>query len=253
LDGSGRKGLCIPVLDDLQTGAGTRRTSPQGREVRACRLCQRHRAHGRERRRRGDRAPHSLSEGLQRFNADQIEGLPANYYARATAPEASEAKSRIPHVDAFFHNLGADIREGGNQAYYRLDADFIAMPAFEAFVSAEAHAATLGHETIHWTRHEKRLNRDLGRKAWGDEGYAREELVAELGSVFLAADLGLAIEPRDDHAAYISSWLKVLKNDKRAVFQAASHAERAVTFLHSLQPGAVIRHDEETEQVPVAA
>lgn len=62
--------------------------------------------------------------------------------------------------------------------------------------------------------------------------------VAELGSVFLAADLGLAIEPRDDHAAYIASWLEVLKGDKRAIFTAASHAERAVAYLHGLQPDA---------------
>ncbi|PSH61750.1 antirestriction protein [Phyllobacterium brassicacearum] len=175
-------------------------------------------------------------KGYSVFNTDQIEGLPADYSAKAKAPDGLQAKARIPRVDAFYGNLGADICEGGNQAYYRIDADFIAMPVFEAFVSAEAHAATLGHECIHWTRHETRLNRDLGRKAWGDEGYAREELVAELGSVFLAADLGLAIEPRDDHAAYISGWLKVLKNDRRAIFQAASHAERAVAFLHSLQP-----------------
>jgi antirestriction protein ArdC len=70
-------------------------------------------------------------------------------------------------------------------------------------------------------------------------------LVAELGSVFLAADLGPAIEPRDDHAAYIASWLKVLKGDKRAVFQAAAHAERAVTFLHSFQRQAERREEEE--------
>ncbi|MBB5704135.1 antirestriction protein ArdC [Ochrobactrum daejeonense] len=177
-------------------------------------------------------------KGYSVFCADQIDDLPEQYYAKATAPEGSESKERIPQVDAFFANLGADIREGGNKAYYRIDADFIGMPVFDAFVSAEAHATTLGHECIHWTRHPSRLARDFGRKEWGDEGYSREELCAELGSVFLAADLGLAIDPRDDHAAYIASWLKVLNNDKRAIFQAASHAERAVTYLHSLQPDA---------------
>ena len=84
----------------------------------------------------------------------------------------------------------------------------------------------------HWTRHSSRLDRDFGRKAWGDEGYAREELVAELGSAFLAADLGLYLEPREDHASYISSWLATLKDDKRAIFSAASHAQRAVDYLH---------------------
>lgn len=187
-------------------------------------------------------------KGYSVFCADQIDGLPEHFYVKASAPEGSERKERIPHVDAFFANLGADIREGGNSAFYRIDADFIGMPAFDAFVSAEAHATTLGHECLHWTRHPSRLNRDFGRKIWGDEGYSREELCAELGSVFLAADLGLAIEPRDDHAAYIASWLTVLNGDKRAIFQAASHAECAVAFLHSLQPNAA-EGGEEAEQI----
>jgi antirestriction protein ArdC len=82
------------------------------------------------------------------------------------------------------------------------------------------------------------VNGDFGRKRWGDEGYAMEELVAELGSAFLSADLDLALEPRADHAAYIESWLKVLKSDKRAIFSAASHAQRAADYLNGLQPSA---------------
>jgi antirestriction protein ArdC len=88
----------------------------------------------------------------------------------------------------------------------------------------------------HWTKHDKRLARDFGRVRHGDEGYAREELVAELGSAFLCADLGITPEVRDDHAAYIGFWLKVLKDDKRFVFSAASHAQRALDYLHGLQP-----------------
>lgn len=72
----------------------------------------------------------------------------------------------------------------------------------------------------------------MGVKTSGDEGYAREELVAELGAAFLCADLALTPEPGADHAAYIQSWLKVLRQDKRAIFSAAAHAERAVAFLH---------------------
>ena len=87
----------------------------------------------------------------------------------------------------------------------------------------------------HWTRHESRLNREFGRKRWGDAGYAAEELVAELGAAFLCADLGVTPEPRDDHAAYLASWLDVLKNDKRAIFTAAAHAQRAADFLHGMQ------------------
>jgi antirestriction protein ArdC len=81
-----------------------------------------------------------------------------------------------------------------------------------------------------------RLDRDFGRTKFGDEGYAREELVAEIGAAFLCCDLGITPEPRDDHAAYLDHWLKVLKEDKRAIFQASAHAQRAVDFLHGLQP-----------------
>jgi antirestriction protein ArdC len=62
-----------------------------------------------------------------------------------------------------------------------------------------------------------------------------EELVAELGSAFLSADLDLTSAVREDHAAYIASWIKALKDDKRAIFSAASHAQRAADFLHGLQ------------------
>ena len=81
------------------------------------------------------------------------------------------------------------------------------MPCFETFQDAESYYATLAHETTHWTRSPKRLNREFGRKRWGDEGYAAEELVAELGSAFLCADLGITPEPRADHASYIANWL----------------------------------------------
>jgi antirestriction protein ArdC len=119
------------------------------------------------------------------------------------------------------------------------------MPPFETFRDAESHAATLAHELTHWTKHGTRLARDMGRVKWGDEGYAREELVAELGSAFLCADLGITPEVREDHAAYIASWLKVLKDDKRLIVSAASHAQRAADFLHGLQPEAAAQHHEE--------
>lgn len=143
---------------------------------------------------------------------------------------------RIGHADAFFAASCADIRHGGNRAYYSGGSDRVQMPPFEAFRSPEAYYATLAHELTHWTKHPKRLDREFGRKKWGDEGYAREELVAELGAAFLCADLELTPEPGEDHAAYIQSWLKVLKNDKRAIFSAAAHAQRAADYLHSLQP-----------------
>ena len=167
------------------------------------------------------------------FNVEQIDGLVEIYYTR---PEARySGTKRIEHAEKFFANTGAVVRYGGNLAYYAVEADHIQMPAFEAFRDAEAFYATLAHETAHWSRHPSRLNRDFGGKIWGDEGYAREELVAELVSAFLAADLELTPEVRDDHASYISSWIEVLKGDPRAIFSAAAHAQRAVDFLHRLQ------------------
>ena len=129
------------------------------------------------------------------------------------------------------------MEHGGDSAVYFPDLDFIRLPPLEAFRDAESYYASRGHETVHWTRHPSRLNRDFGRKRWGDAGYAMEELVAEIGSAFLCADLGLSLEPREDHAAYAASWLKVLKSDKRAIFTASAAAQKAVAYLHSLQPG----------------
>jgi antirestriction protein ArdC len=102
----------------------------------------------------------------------------------------------------------------------------VQMPPFETFRDAESYYAVLAHECTHWTRHPSRLDRDFGRKrqkvVMGDGGYATEELVAELGSAFIAADLDLTPAVGEDHASYIASWLKVLKDDKRAIFTAAS-------------------------------
>ena len=123
-------------------------------------------------------------------------------------------------------------------AAYSLGEDRIRMPPLAAFRDAEGYYATLAHEAVHWTKHPRRLDRDTGKKRWGDAGYAAEELVAELGSAFLAADLGIEIEPRADHAAYVASWLEVLKGDKRAIFTAASMAQRAADYLHGLQKDA---------------
>jgi len=185
-------------------------------------------------------------KGYTAFNVEQIEGLPSHYYA--VAEPQLDPVERIEKAESFFAATCADIRHGGNQAYYAVSSDYVQMPPFEAFRDAESYYATLAHEVTHWTRHASRLERDFGRKRWGDEGYAAEELVAELGSAFLAADLELTPEPREDHAAYIGSWLKVLKNDKRAIFTAAAHAQRAVDFLHGLQPNAEQAPEQAVEQ-----
>ena len=187
-------------------------------------------------------------KGYTVFNVEQIDGLPAHFLAPALP--VSDPVQKIDAAEAFFAATRADIRHGGNQAYYTAGEDRIQMPHFETFRDAESYYATLAHELTHWTKHDKRLARDFGRKRWGDEGYAREELVAELGSAFLAAELGLYLEPREDHAAYIGSWLRVLKEDKRAIFQAAAHAQRAVDYLNRLTGRAEdeTANDSEAEQ-----
>jgi antirestriction protein ArdC len=167
------------------------------------------------------------------FNVDQVEGLPAHFHDTVEPP--LDPAQRIASADAFFAATKTDVRHGGTSAYYAIHPDYVQMPPFETFIDPESYYATLAHETTHWTRHPSRLDRDFGRQRWGDEGYAREELVAELGAAFLCADLGLEMRPREDHAAYIDHWLKVLRDDRRFVFSAAAHAQRACDFLHAQQ------------------
>ncbi|MGV1760577.1 ArdC family protein [Rhizobium sp. A22-96] len=171
------------------------------------------------------------------FNIAQIDGLPANY----TTPSKDAVPtpiSRLPLADAFFAGAGAVIRHGGDKAFYAPGPDIIQMPPIETFRDVESYYATLAHEHIHWAGARHRLDRDLSRYTKDRSERAREELIAELGAVFLAADLGIApeMEPRPDHASYLASWLTVLKNDKRFIVQAAAQAQRAVGYLHALQP-----------------
>jgi antirestriction protein ArdC len=176
-------------------------------------------------------------KGYTVFNAEQVDGLPEHFY---TVPQAAlDPVARIAKAETFFAATGAEIHEGGNRACYNVTTDRVQMPPFVSFADPEAFYATLAHEITHWTRHPKRLSRDFGRRRFGDEGYAMEELVAELGAAFVCADLVLTLAPREEHAAYIGSWLKVLKDDKRAIFAAAAHAQRAADYLAGLQPQAI--------------
>jgi antirestriction protein ArdC len=172
-------------------------------------------------------------KGYTVFNVEQIDGLQAPYYARPEHP--LPLPERIGNAERFMTNIAAEIRHGGNQAYYAPARDVVQLPPFEAFRDKESYYATALHELTHWTSHKTRLDRDFSAKRFGDHGYAREELVAELGSAFLCADLGITPEIRDDHASYLGHWLKVLREDKRAIFSAAAHAQRASDYLHQLQ------------------
>lgn len=176
-------------------------------------------------------------KGYTVFNVEQVEGLPAHYYAQPANP--LPLSERIASAERFAGSTGADIRHGGNRAFYAPARDFVQMPPFEAFKDAQSYYSTLTHELTHWTGHASRCAREFEKgHRFGSEGYAFEELVAELGAAFLCADLGITPEVRDDHAAYLAHWLKVLKQDKRAIFTAAAHAQRAADFLLNLQPQA---------------
>ncbi|MCP1845769.1 antirestriction protein ArdC [Bradyrhizobium sp. USDA 4538] len=170
------------------------------------------------------------------FNVEQVDGLPEHYYHRPTP--VLDPVARIEQADRFFANTGSVVRHGGSRAFYSPSTDHVQMPIFESFRDAASYVAVLSHEHIHWTADSRRVGRDLNRYAKDRSDRAREELVAEIGSALVCADLGIVpeLEPRPDHAAYLASWLTVLSNDRRAIFTAAAHAQRAVAYLHSLQP-----------------
>jgi antirestriction protein ArdC len=165
-----------------------------------------------------------LARGYHVFNAAQVDG-----YSPKPAPVLPESE-RVESAERFFARLGVAVRHGGNNACYSPQEDVIHMPPFSCFRDAAAYYSVLGHEETHATGAEHRLNRDL-KPRFGEESYAMEELVAELGAAFLCSTLGLANKPRQEHAAYLSNWLKVLKRDKRAIFAAASQAQKAIDWM----------------------
>ena len=170
------------------------------------------------------------------FNADQVDGW------EPQVPPVTNPVTRDGRAEAFISATSADIRHGGQRAFYRPATDHIQMPERRLFTgtptssATEAYYGTLLHELTHWTGAKTRCARDLTGR-FGSQAYAMEELVAELGSAFLSADLGITPVPRPDHAGYIASWLKVLKEDKRAIFTAASKAAQAADHLRQFQPG----------------
>lgn len=165
-----------------------------------------------------------FTKGYSVFNAAQVDGYTPKADLEQPIPE------RMTHADAFFHSVAADVRHGGNQAFYSPAGDYVQMPPFEVFRDAISYYSTLAHECTHWTASAVRCNRELGKR-FGDNAYAAEELIAELGAAFTCAHLGLSTEPREDHAQYIQSWLRVLKADKRAIFTAASKAQQAADWM----------------------
>ena len=159
------------------------------------------------------------------FNVEQCEDLPKSILPQS--PPLAE-REIVPAAEALICATGADFRIGGGEAFYHWGEDFIRVPDQAAFFDQINFYRTCCHELGHWTGHASRLARDLAHR-FGSEGYAREELVAEIASAFLCASL--AIQPTVRHADYIAEWLKILRNDNRAIFQAASMASKASDFI----------------------
>lgn len=182
------------------------------------------------------------------FNANQVDG-----FALPEPAAPANPAEVLRQVEAYVAATGARVAFGGEGAFYRPLTDTIHMPDRTRFVGSATSSATeclystLLHELTHWTGIKTRCDREFGKR-FGDDAYAMEELVAELGAAFLCADLGIANTPRPDHAAYISHWLTVLKADKKAIFTAASKAAQAVDYLDGLQPAEEAQDADELEK-----
>lgn len=158
------------------------------------------------------------------FNADQVEG--ADHLRCGNVPASDFVN--YDEADRVIAATGAEIRHGGNQAFYSRKSDYIQVPYREQF-SAPQYYETVLHELIHFTEHPSRLD-------WhqADKPYAMAELIAEMGSCFLATELGIPnAETLPNHASYLQSWLKEMRSDHRYIFEAAKQASKASDFILS--------------------
>src|SRR5207237_2368310 len=174
------------------------------------------------------------------FNAQQMDAIPERTPKQHTEFEIVQAGESI------LQNSGAEILHDQNdRAFYNRASDQIHLPPKSAFPSAAAYYGTALHELGHWTGHPSRLDRETlnSSKSFGDPSYAREELRAELASVFLAAERGIPHDPAQ-HAAYVGSWIKALQEDKNEIFRAARDAHKAADFVLSLEMSKLV------DQVP---
>ena len=176
----------------------------------------------------GETSSYSFLKHYRVFNVEQCDGLPEHLTAK---PAPRPEHERLAGAESFFDAIPARVEHGGPKASYSPSRDTIYIPDRMAFETAAHYYATRAHETIHWSGHKSRLDRDLSSR-FGGHGYAAEELVAELGAAFTCAHLGLKAELR--HAGYIGSWIKLLGDHSRAIFTAASKASAATDYLIDL-------------------
>ena len=165
------------------------------------------------------------------FNVAQCEGLRPGL---AVDPAPLPEREIIPHAEALIAATGADIRIGGDKAYYSPSGDYVQVPPQPAFRDQVNYYRTVFHELSHHSGAKHRLNRDLSGRI-GSKPYAREELCAEISAAFICAALG--IMPTVRHADYVGSWLEVLREDNRAIFRAASQASNAADYILAFAEG----------------
>lgn len=175
----------------------------------------------------GEEKPGTVVKSYPVFNLSQLTNVPDKYMAPQQAGPEAPQDGTSPRV-RLARQCGVTVQHGGNRACYVPSTDEVHMPKLSQFVTDDDYWQTLMHELTHATAHEKRCSRKLGRR-FGDEQYAFEEMVAELGSAFLSARLGMPAGFRS--ASYIESWLKVLKQDNRAILTAASYAGQGADYL----------------------
>ena len=172
------------------------------------------------------------------FNADQVSGF------EAPALPVPKVFNNVASIEALTVKSGAQLQFGGDRAYYSPSQDYVAMPHKLQFHNEASYYATLLHELSHWSGHKSRLDRDLSGR-FGNEAYAAEELIAELSAAFLCARFNIAGELR--HSSYIASWLRVLKNDNKAIFKAAALAQKSADYLAGFAGEVITEVTEELE------
>lgn len=158
------------------------------------------------------------------FHISQIDGL-----TKAKQPQEIDLDAMPEDINELAEAVDCELIISGDQAFYSPAYDRVNMPPIDSFKEQNGFRSVFYHELTHWTGHHTRMSREFGAR--GTDKYAREELVAELGAAFICAEFG--IDYTTNHAAYLQSWIKALKNDKRMIFQAASAAQKAVDWLRA--------------------
>lgn len=198
----------------------------------------------------GEETSYPMAKQFTVFNVAQIDGLPEHLYQEETDERKPLSNfNECEKAEGFLQRTQANIIHCPiNTAFYHIGTDSINLPFKESFFSEENYYATAFHELVHWTSEASRCDRELGKR-FGDEAYAMEELVAELGAAFLCAHFSFIDTTIENHAFYLDNWLTVLKKDSRAFVHAASQAQKAFKYLDENFHVGNLDAEEQTEAV----